>query len=128
MGKSRVNRKSTTGQQAEKLAEAYLSKQGQLSLVARNYRCRLGELDLVMAKADQLVFIEVKFRSKQDFEEALFAVTPAKQKKLCATAALFLAKHSPLYDKHWCRFDVLAISGSISQPNYQWIQGAFEEQ
>lgn len=118
---------SHTGQKAENLAITYLKRAGKLRLVTRNYRCRAGEIDLVMADESLLVFIEVKFRKGETFAPALEAVTAAKKRRLRITAGYFLAKHANRYDKHLCRFDVLAISGSIDRPNYQWIQGAFEE-
>src|SRR3954470_9256191 len=57
---------SELGRSAERAAERYLERRG-LRLIARNYRTRLGEIDLVMSHADELVFVEVRFRSSDSF-------------------------------------------------------------
>ena len=81
--------KSLLGQSAESRAEAFLQARG-LKLVARNWRCRFGEIDLVMQDGATLVFIEVRLRSRGDFGGAAASVTSAKQKKLLATARQYL--------------------------------------
>ena len=112
--------KSLLGQSAEARAEAYLVKQG-LTLVTRNWRCRFGEIDLLMHDAGVLVFVEVRLRSRSDFGGAAASVTPAKQKKLLAAARQYLAalKTLPL-----CRFDVVALSGEAPP---EWIKNAFDD-
>ena len=71
--------KTLLGQSAEKRAEIFLASHG-LTLVARNWRCRFGEIDLIMRDDSALVFIEVRLRSRSDFGGAAASVTPAKQK------------------------------------------------
>jgi putative endonuclease len=112
--------KSLLGQSAEARAETLLQSRG-LTLVARNWRCRFGEIDLIMRDGDTLVFVEVRLRSRSDFGDAAASVTPAKQKKLIATARQYLSglKHMPP-----CRFDVVAISGQ-AQPD--WLRNAFDD-
>ena len=105
--------KSLLGQSAESRAAAFLKTQG-LKLVARNWRSRFGEIDLIMQDDSTLVFIEVRLRSRSDFGGAAASVTPAKQKKLLAT----LKTLPP------CRFDVIALSGD-SAP--EWIRNAFDD-
>ncbi|MBC2729709.1 YraN family protein [Thiobacillus sp.] len=112
--------KSLLGQSAESRAAAFLKTQG-LKLVARNWRGRFGEIDLIMRDDSTLVFIEVRLRSRSDFGGAAASVTPAKQKKLLATAHQYLATLKTLPP---CRFDVVALSGD-SAPD--WIRNAFDD-
>ena len=112
--------KSLLGQTAEARAEAFLVKQG-LAPVARNWRCRFGELDLIMQDGATRVFVEVRLRSRNDFGGAAASVTPAKQRKLLAAARQYL---SGLQTLPPCRFDVVALDGS-SAPD--WIKNAFDD-
>jgi putative endonuclease len=112
--------KSLLGQSAEARAEAFLASHG-LTPVARNWRCRFGEIDLVMQDGATLVFIEVRLRSRSDFGGAAASVTPAKQKKLLAAARQYLAKLKTLPP---CRFDVVALSGDALP---EWIRNAFDD-
>ena len=112
--------KSLLGQTAEARAEAFLVKQG-LAPVARNWRCRLGEIDLIMQDGATRVFVEVRLRSRNDFGGAAASVTPAKQRKLLAAARQYL---SGLQTLPPCRFDVVALDGS-SAPD--WIKNAFDD-
>jgi putative endonuclease len=112
--------KSLLGQTAETRAEAFLKTRG-LTLVARNWRCRFGEIDLVMRDGATLVFIEVRLRSRADFGGAAASVTPAKQKKLLAAARQYLTTLKTLPP---CRFDVVALSGDGAP---EWIRNAFDD-
>ena len=112
--------KSLLGQTAEARAEAFLVKQG-LAPVARNWRCRFGEIDLIMQDGVTRVFVEVRLRSRSDFGGAAASVTPAKQRKLLAAARQYL---SGLQTLPPCRFDVVALDGS-SAPD--WIRNAFDD-
>ncbi|MEW8508679.1 MAG: YraN family protein [Candidatus Thiodiazotropha sp.] len=109
------------GQQAEQQALAFLQGRG-LKLVERNFRCKAGELDLVMREADTLVFVEVRFRQTNDYGRALETVTPSKQRKLLATANRYLQVKR--LDTA-CRFDVIALNGSESAP-IEWIKNAIQ--
>ena len=114
-----------TGDDAERIAEHYLTRQG-LTLVARNYRCRFGEIDLIMRQAETLVFVEVKLRKttagKVNFGGALASITLSKQAKIIATAQHFLAslKHLPP-----CRFDAVLLHG-LNVSDVEWLPNAFE--
>jgi putative endonuclease len=108
------------GQSAEARAEAFLKTHG-LTLVARNWRCRFGEIDLVMQDGPTLVFVEVRLRRRSDFGGAAASVTPAKQKKLLAAARQYL---TTLKTFPPCRFDVVALSGN-GPPD--WIRNAFDD-
>jgi putative endonuclease len=106
------------GGDAEDRAATYLASHG-LQIVARNYRTRLGEIDLVARDGDILVFVEVRMRSDGGFGGALESITPRKQRRIAAAAGLYLARTSRPPP---CRFDVLAVdAGEI-----RWLKGAFD--
>ncbi len=113
--------KTLLGQTAEAHAERFLESQG-LKRVARNWRCRFGEIDLIMHDQHTLVFVEVRMRSSTHFGGAAASVTTSKQRKLLAAAKLYL---SALPEVPRCRFDVVALADSRSVP--QWIQSAFDD-
>lgn len=112
--------KTLLGQSAEARAEAFLVKQG-LALVARNWHCRFGEIDLIMQDGATRVFVEVRLRTRSDFGGAAASVTPAKQRKLLAAARQYL---SALQTLPPCRFDVVALDGSGAP---DWIRNAFDD-
>lgn len=106
------------GRQAEERAATFLQQQG-LKLLERNYRCRFGEIDLVMQEGDALVFVEVRLRRNPGFGGAAESITTAKREKLVKTAGHYLArfKRPPP-----CRFDAVLLEDE----RLEWIQGAFE--
>src|SRR4051812_24716157 len=108
------------GAMAEELAATFLQKQG-LVIQAKNYRCKLGEIDLIMQQADTLVFVEVRLRTHVAFANAAESVTIRKQQKIVKTAQFYLQQHQ-LTDKVNCRFDVVAF-GDNKIP--EWIKDAF---
>ena len=110
----------TSGELAEARAEVFLVQQG-LVKRAKNYRCKLGEIDLIMDHADILVFIEVRLRTHQAFANAAESVTIRKQQKIIKTAQYYLQEHQ-LTDKANCRFDVIAFSDNGAP---EWIKDAF---
>jgi putative endonuclease len=112
--------KSLLGQSAESQAETFLKSRG-LKLVVRNWRCRFGEIDLIMRDQDSLVFVEVRMRSRADFGGAAASITLAKQRRLLAAARFYLSGLPTLPP---CRFDVVAISGQ-AQPD--WLRNAFDD-
>jgi putative endonuclease len=112
--------KTLLGQSAESRAAAFLQSQG-MKLVERNWRCRFGEIDLVMRDDATLVFVEVRLRNRSDFGGAAASVTPAKQKKLVAAARQYL---SALKTVPVCRFDVVALADGTPA---EWIRNAFED-
>ncbi|MES9826906.1 MAG: YraN family protein [Candidatus Thiodiazotropha sp.] len=109
------------GQQAEQQALDFLQSRG-LRLQERNFRCKTGEIDLVMRDAGTLVFVEVRFRQSNDFGRALETVTASKQRKLLATANRYLQMKR--IDSA-CRFDIVALNGSGSTP-MEWIKNAIQ--
>ena len=115
----------SSGQAAEAQALEHLQGQG-LKLLARNWRCKGGELDLVMLDADTVVFVEVRYRLHAGFGGALGSIDGRKQKRLVLAATSFLQKE-PRWADHPCRFDVVALQGSqhAGRP-LQWLKNAFE--
>lgn len=111
------------GQQAEELARRHLEGQG-LRLIARNYRSRFGEIDLVMRDRDELVFVEVRLRGRGSALEAVESVDRRKQTRLSA-AALHFFQCNPRLAQAPSRFDVVAISDRSSGSNIEWIKNAF---
>ncbi|KXU38619.1 hypothetical protein AXE65_00190 [Ventosimonas gracilis] len=112
---------SERGREAEACALAFLQSQG-LRLLRQNWRCRFGELDLVMQDKDSLVFVEVRYRRNSHFGGAVQSVDASKQRKLARSAQQFLQQQAALNNKP-CRFDVITL-GEAAKP--QWIKNAFE--
>lgn len=117
------------GASGEQAALDHLLKAG-LTLVARNYSCRLGEIDLIMtdrsALTETLVFLEVRYRNTQQFGGAAASVDTGKQKKLIRTARHFLKTHRK-FGLLPARFDVIALSGNPEHPDLYWIRQAFQK-
>jgi putative endonuclease len=111
------------GNAAENSACKYLLQHG-LKMVSSNYRCRFGEIDLIMQENSQLVFVEVRLRNNPDFGDGAESITKHKIKRLVSTAEYFLLQH-PEYRDAPCRFDVISLSGKPSNPGVEWIQDAF---
>ncbi|HSA88286.1 MAG TPA: YraN family protein [Burkholderiales bacterium] len=109
-----------SGARAEDLCAALMRAAG-LRLLERNWRCRLGEIDLVAEERGMLVFAEVRMRSRPGFGGAGESVTAAKRQRLLAAARLYLA-HRPQAP---CRFDVFLVDGPAA--SVQWIRDAFGE-
>lgn len=121
----------------ERAAKDFLLKQGLVS-VTDNYRCRAGEIDLVMRDRDTLVFVEVRFRKNRLFGGGAASVTRSKQKRLIRAARYYLQR------EHYtgnCRFDVVDVTYAL-QPGrqkperptatpspglqFQWLENAFQ--
>jgi putative endonuclease len=115
--------RATLGDAAELEALKFLEQQG-LRLVTRNFRCRSGELDLVMLDGACLAIIEVRFRSGTFVDPAL-SVDARKQLKLASAASFFLAGNQKFCDLA-VRFDVVAVGrASDARGRIQWIRDAF---
>ncbi|EKU56690.1 TIGR00252 family protein [Acinetobacter sp. WC-323] len=123
------------GQWAEQTALALLQSH-HYECVARNYHSRYGEIDLVVQRQHELVFVEVKARSAGSYAAACEVISPAQQQKIIKTAQLFLQKYPKYYDFD-CRFDVICFDfprkfAKTVQPDFsklqydqQWIEHAF---
>ena len=106
------------GESAEEHAHNFLIKQG-LKPVCRNFRCKQGELDLIMTDQQTLVIIEVRFRKTDKYGSAVESITPKKQSRIIAATYVYLSScktDCPI------RFDVIAISGN---DHINWIKDAF---
>ena len=112
------------GELWEDAALAHLRKAG-LELVARNFHCRYGEIDLVMRDGDALVFVEVRYRDDATRGGGAASVGPAKQRKLIQTAQIFLQEHLR-YAALPCSFDVIGCAGTPQRPVYDWTRNAFD--
>ncbi len=111
------------GARAEALAAAFLEKQG-LRVIERNWRCRFGELDLVLREGDMIVMAEVRLRTHSAFGGAAASIDHRKQAKLAATARAYLAGLANSADRP-CRFDVILMADDEGR-DIEWIRNAFD--
>ncbi len=109
------------GEQGEWQAQTLLEQQG-LCLVMKNFRCKVGEIDLVMTERDVLVFVEVRVRKNARFGTAADSITVRKQTRVIRAAQFFLQTH-----REWanavCRFDTVTMTGDQSP---EWLRDAFQ--
>lgn len=117
-----MNATDATGRHAETVARKYLTAQG-LRLLERNFRIPAGEIDLIMADGDTVVFVEVRYRHGQGFGGALESVGPRKQRRLVRAAAAWLQRRRG--PEPPARFDVVALAGDLAKPTVTWIPDAF---
>jgi putative endonuclease len=115
--------RKTIGLLSEELALAHLLARG-LKLLRRNYRCKLGEIDLVMLDAQTLVLVEVRYRASKDYGGAAASVDWQKRRKLVRTAEHLLMKRAELR-RYPARFDVIAITTGPEGTTIEWIKSAF---
>lgn len=93
----------------EEKAAKYLQSQG-YQIIERNFRCKLGEIDLIAKEREVLVFLEVKYRKTGQYGEPTDAVTPAKKRTICRVADFYrMSRRIP--ESQNCRFDVVSILG-----------------
>ncbi len=123
------------GQWAEQQAKIFLEQQGFVFL-NQNYHSRYGEIDLVVCRNQELIFVEVKARSMTGYGRAQEVISRSKQKKIIQTAMSFISQH-PVYENYYCRFDVICfnfstqIAKKVQQVFYklpydlEWIENAF---
>ncbi len=114
-----------SGEIYEAMALKYLTKKG-LKLLAQNYHSRFGEVDLIMEHHQELVFVEVRYRSNCNYGSPLESVTNAKQNKIIKTAQIFIANKN-LWNKN-ARFDIVSITQQkhlFRKYNIEWLPAAF---
>jgi len=113
------------GDRSERAAVSFLKKLG-YRVVARNYRCPYGELDLVAVDRGCVVFVEVRSTEREDASRPAASVDLAKQRRLTNLALHFLQKHRLL--ENAARFDVLAVSWPAGkrEPKIEHYRNAFE--
>ncbi len=114
------------GKWGEDVAVRFLQEKGYV-LVATNYRCRWGEVDIVAQEGDDLVFVEVRTRRGVEFGTPEESITPAKARRLVATAQEFLQEHD-LVHADW-RIDLIAIrlDGDRRVPDITHLRYAVQE-
>jgi putative endonuclease len=110
------------GEFGEKTAVEELERRG-YAILARRYRTRYGEIDIVADDGGTVVFVEVKARATAEFGRAAEAVTPRKQRRLAAMATDYLARNRLTHRP--CRFDVVAIDGAGEGMEITVYQDAF---
>ena len=111
------------GKEGERVAERYLQNKG-YKVVARNYRCAGGEIDLIVLDRRVVVFVEVKTRTGRGFGTPLEAVELRKQRRMIHAAQLFLAQKG--LQQRDARFDAVGVSWAGREPVVEHIENAFE--
>ncbi len=109
------------GDRGEAQVAAFLRDRGR-RIVASQYRCRFGEIDLIARDGETLCFVEVKLRSRTDYGLPREFVTAAKQRRLRTTAEYYLATHDP---DAVCRFDVAEVYDEAGKTRIEYIENAF---
>ena len=120
-----VESSKAIGDQAEELAARFLELRG-LKTVARNFRCRGGEIDLICRDGKALVFVEVRLRKNNAFGGAGASIHAGKQRRIILAAQHYLVMHDKTDCD--CRFDCVLLNGNAKQPlkqNIEWIRNAF---
>ena len=111
------------GHLSEQFARHWLSRQG-LKLLTNNYRCKLGELDLVMLEKQCLVIVEVQYRKSDAYGGALESISREKRRRISRATTDFL-KHRPQYRHRPLRFDALTLTKPFSALKVTWRRRAF---
>lgn len=110
------------GKAGEDLALRYFKSNG-FQIIDQNWRCRAGEIDLIVAKERMLYFVEVKARRTERFGSPLLAVHAAKQRKLRRLAEIYVATHKCNYAA--LHFACLGITLTEGKAEYDWLPQAF---
>jgi len=111
------------GNIAEQEACQFLQKKN-FQLIERNYRCFHGEIDLIMQDQDDIVFVEVRSRSRSDYGSALESINKSKRSKIIKAAKHFLCAKGWMYKVN-SRFDIIAIQRTVGKTYLEWIKNAF---
>ena len=123
MKKIKDTQKNTTGKEGEKIAAAYLKKNG-YEIIEINFRCPIGEIDIVAKEKNDLVFVEVKTRKSIELGYPEQAVGMRKQKKMSQLALWYMQKRK-IADTN-ARFDVVAITLIPEKNEVKLIKNAFD--
>jgi putative endonuclease len=113
--------RAESGRRAEAIAASHLERHG-LAIVARNFRRRLGEVDLIARDGETLVFVEVRLRSRSDYGGAAASITAAKRARMIKAAQLYLAS---MRDAPPCRFDAVLLS-ALDPSRIEWLQNVID--
>ena len=117
------DRRQILGREGEQAAEQFLRRL-RYTIVERNYRCPLGEVDLVALDGRMLVFVEVKTRTTETRGAPFEAVNRRKQRQIARTAQYFISQHR-LHDRH-ARFDVVGVWREGDRFTCEVVRGAFD--
>ena len=121
MGTSKIS-----GAWGEALAAEYLRKK-RYKLVAAGYRCRFGEIDLIVQNKQYLVFVEVKLRKNADFAAGREFVNSTKQDKIRATASMYLSQNPTKLQPRFDVIEIYAPQGAMTQdPEITHLEEAFQ--
>lgn len=112
------------GQLAEKTVRKYLQKKG-LVILKQNYHGPGGEIDLIMRDKKVIVFIEVRYRASKDYLHPVESVDTSKCLRIIQTSQYYLQKNQGELNAP-CRFDVVTVTGDLSNPELRWIKNAFQ--
>jgi len=116
---------TSPGAAAENIAAAWLQRRG-LRLLTRNFRCKAGEIDLVLEDGDQLVFAEVRYRSGKAFGGAAASIDAKKRQRIITTARYYLMENLRGKPERACRFDVIVLD-RLDPAAVEWLRDAFGE-
>ena len=119
-----LNNNQKFGEKSESIAAGYLEKKMGYKILEKNFRTKIGEIDIIAKDGGTLVFVEVKARRSLFYGNPKYAVTSRKQKKI-SMAALYYLKTKKLSNAK-ARFDVVAINFSKKLPEIEIIKNAFE--
>ena len=110
----------------EELAARFLEERG-WQILARNWRCRYGEVDLIASDGRYLAFVEVKLRNSDRYGQPMEAVTAAKQRRLLTAAQLYLAEHPTALQPRFDVAQVFAPGGmELGLARIEYVENAFE--
>lgn len=116
-----MKNKHEIGGHYEEIAARYLQNKG-YEILERNYRTRYGEIDIIARQGKMLVFVEIKFRSGEEYGVPSEAVDYVKRQRISKVALYFYSRHG--YEQELpCRFDVIAING---KEQIEHMENAFE--
>ena len=116
--------KRLLGQFGEERAARYLRQKG-YRILARNYRCRMGEIDIIACRGDYVAFVEVKLRKDDSFAAAREFVTRAKQQRILRTAGLWLSQHETELQPRFDVIEVYAPQGEKGPVRIEHLEDAF---
>ncbi|NNF98846.1 MAG: YraN family protein [Desulfobacteraceae bacterium] len=117
------NHRQEFGKSSEEIATRFLKKKG-YKILERNYRTRIGEIDIIARDKQTIAFVEVKARKSNQYGNPKWAVTPKKQKTISMVALQYLKSSNRIDSK--ARFDVVSIQSLDQAPEIELIRNAFD--
>lgn len=121
-----MGRNNLAGAWGEALAAEYLRKK-RYQILAAGYRCRFGEIDLIVQNKKYLVFVEVKLRRSSDFANAMEYVDRRKQERIRTTASLYLAEYPTRLQPRFDVIEIYAPEGTATlRPEIHHMEDAFQ--